>query len=47
MPTHLEGAADGHEGGLGLGHFHADIGVAVLPGRRRFTTVHGSRLNGY
>ena len=30
MPTHLEGAEDGHEDGLGLGTFLAAIGVAVL-----------------
>ena len=35
MPTHLEGAADGHEGGLGLGTLRAAIGVAVLPDQHR------------
>ena len=35
MPAHLEGAEDGYEGGLGLGHFHAAIGVAVLPDQHR------------
>jgi len=30
VPTHLEGAEDGHEDGLGLGTFLAAIGVAVL-----------------
>ena len=31
MPTHLESAEDGHEGGLSLGPLPAAIGVAVLP----------------
>jgi len=31
VPTHFEGAEDGHEDGLGLGTFLAAIRVAVLP----------------
>ena len=35
MPTHLEGAQDGHEDGLGLGPFLAAIRIAVLPDQDR------------
>ena len=47
MPKHLEGVADGYEGGLGLGTLRAAIGVAVLLGSTAGRIPHVSRLKGY